>query len=227
MDYLDYTTVELIDEFISTLSRWDRYEAYYLGTLLPQVISGEIERGSAVSGIASALRKRLRSDELGRLSQLVMERRAGRPIEIESDIEWKRERELDRRREVERLERERKEAADRPRREAELRKRQAERLEREREAVVRRRWEEERHRKAAPTPVPVGGQRRSQAREVGSLVYHVTAVGNLATIERTGGVLPRAELKRRGIAFVDIAATDIINSPLHLGGAMPRTAVSQ
>ena len=58
MDYSDHTPDELIDAPIGTLSRWDRYERYYVDTLIPRIVRGEDVRGSAVDVIAHELRDR-------------------------------------------------------------------------------------------------------------------------------------------------------------------------
>ncbi|GEM_PF-553982 len=74
MDYSDHTPDQLIDALIDTLARWDKYERYYLDTLIPRIVSNGDLRGSAVEDIAKELRNRLSPDELSRLRELVAAR---------------------------------------------------------------------------------------------------------------------------------------------------------
>jgi len=74
VDYSDHTPDQLVDALISTLSRWDKYESYYIDTLIPRIAGGDDLRGSAVDDIAHELRNRLSPDELRRLPESVAAR---------------------------------------------------------------------------------------------------------------------------------------------------------
>lgn len=112
LNYYDLHSVDLIDEMIRILSRWDKYESYYLGSLFPRIAKGDIPRGSVVEGIAYELRSRLMPADFSRLPQMVSERRAGRPLEI-SDIQYlERERIRKREEELERVRKEQKHIAE-------------------------------------------------------------------------------------------------------------------
>ena len=73
---MEFSSVDLIDELIHTLARWEKYERYYLGTLVPQIVTDSVPRGSAVADIAYELRIRLTPAELSRLPAMVADRRA-------------------------------------------------------------------------------------------------------------------------------------------------------
>jgi hypothetical protein len=101
---------DLIDDLLATLSRWDRYEGYYMGMLVPQIVAGDSLQGSAVADIAAQLRVQLTASELSQLPQMVASRRAGKTLEIRFDVEYrerKRQERLARKRDEERQERER------------------------------------------------------------------------------------------------------------------------
>jgi len=67
VDYTDHTSDQLSDALIDTLARWDKYERYYLDTLVPRIMSGQDLRGSAVDVIAHELRDHRGTLEVARV----------------------------------------------------------------------------------------------------------------------------------------------------------------
>lgn len=86
--------LDLIDDLIGSLGDWDRYEKYYLTSLLPRALRGQVPPGSAIAGPIAELHRNLTPDEWHRLPDLVADRRAGRPVVLESDREILERREL-------------------------------------------------------------------------------------------------------------------------------------
>ena len=138
LNYYDLHSVDLIDEMIRILSRWDKYESYYMDSLLPRIAKGDIPRGSVVEGIAYELRSRLTPTDFNRLPQMVSERRAGGPLEI-SDVQYlERERIRKREEELERVRKEQKHTAELKRKEEEPERQKRDELRRQSEDLFKK-----------------------------------------------------------------------------------------